>query len=270
VTNSVVLNTVTLSWTPATTGGTVQSYIIEASYEPAGAVIASLATNDASTTMVVSGVQQGIYYVRVRARNVMGTSAPSPATTVTVGPCTAPGAPTSLAYTLADNLVTLTWAAPASGVTQGYWLYAGTGPGLSNALVTSLGPAPTFSGAANLGTYYVRLAARNSCSVGPQSAELQVVVTPCAAAPDAPTNLQWSRNGSLVTLTWSAPTTGNLPSRYVIEAGTSDGGRDLLVFPTTNNATSFVASAAVGTYYVRVRGRNNCGDSTPTADVVVH
>ena len=50
----------------------------------------------------------------------------------------------------------------------------------------------------------------------------------------------------------------------------TSGAHDLLVFPTGNNATSFVASAAVGTYYVRVKGRNTCGDSTASNEVIVH
>ena len=47
--------------------------------------------------------------------------------------------------------MTLTWTPPATGVAQGYWLYAGTAPGLSNALVTPLGSAPTFAGPADWG-----------------------------------------------------------------------------------------------------------------------
>ena len=42
LTSSVVLDTVTLSWTPATSGGTAQSFLIEASYGPGQPVIASL------------------------------------------------------------------------------------------------------------------------------------------------------------------------------------------------------------------------------------
>jgi hypothetical protein len=270
ITSSVVLNTVTLSWTPASTGGTVQSYIVEASQSPGGPLIASLPTRDAATTLVVPGVQAGTYFVRVRARNVLGTSLPSPETVVNVGPCTAPGAPTGLAYSTADNLVTLTWT-PPSGVTQGYFLYAGTAPGQSDALVTTLGTAPTLSEYGAWGTYYVRIAARNSCATGPVSTpDLQVVIAACTSAPAAPTNLQWSRNGNLVTLTWTPPTSGSLPSRYVIHAGDTAGASNLLVFPTTTNATSFVAAAAVGQYYVRVVGRNNCGDSGASNEVVVH
>jgi hypothetical protein len=268
LTSSVVLDTVTLSWTPATTGGPAQSYTIEASYGPGLPVIASLNTPNATPSLVVGGVQSGSYFVRVQARNALGASTFSPGATVVVGPCSAPSAPTGLAYNTADNLVTLTWTPPASGIAQGYWLYAGTAPGLSNALVTALGPTPSFFGPAVYGTYYVRLAARNSCSVGPNSAELTVVVAPCTVRPNAPTGLGYTLNGNVVTLNWSAPASGNLPSRYVILAGSTQGAADLLAMETTSPAPTFAASAPPGRYFVRVLSRNNCGDSLAASNEV--
>jgi Matrixin len=270
IASSVVLDSVTLSWSPATTGGPAQSFTIEASYGPGQPVIATLNTTNATPSLVVGGVQPGSYFVRVQARNALGTSAFSPGTTVTVGPCTAPGTPTSLAYSTADNLVSLRWTPPASGLTQGYWLYAGTVPGGSDALVAPLlGPTPSFFGPAVYGTYYVRIAARNSCAVGPASAELTVAVRPCTSAPNAPTGLTHTRNGNVVTLNWNAPVSGNLPSRYVIVVGSAPGGSDLLAVATSSPATSFVASAPAGRYFVRVLGRNNCGDSTASDEIQV-
>jgi hypothetical protein len=268
ITSSVVLDTVTLSWTPATTGGPAQSYTIEASYGPGLPVIASLNTPHATPSLIVPGVQSGSYFVRVQARNALGVSAFSPGATVVVGPCSAPSAPTGLAYNTADNLVTLTWTPPASGIAQGYWLYAGTAPGLSNALVTALGPTPSFFGPAVYGTYYVRLAASNSCSVGPNSAELTVVVAPCTVRPNAPTGLGYTLNGRVVTLNWSAPASGTLPSRYVILAGSTQGAADRLAMETTSPATTFTASAPQGTYFVRILSRNNCGDSLSASNEV--
>jgi hypothetical protein len=270
ITNTVVLDTVTLSWTPAATGGPATSYILEAGSAPGRADITTITLNNTATSTSVGAVPAGLYYVRVRARNALGTSLPSPDTAVTVGPCSAPGVPTGLSYTTADNLVTLNWTPPAGGVTQGYWLYAGTAPGLSNALVTSLGPTPSFSGPAAFGTYYVRIAARNSCATGPLSSpDLQVVVQPCTAAPNAPTGLTYSVSGQVVTLSWSNPTSGNLPSRFVIHAGSTAGSSNLLVYPTGSTARSFTASAGTGTYFVRVVGQNNCGSSAASNEITV-
>ncbi len=185
---------------------------------------------------MVGAVPAGLYYVRVRARNSLGTSAPSPDTVVSVGPCSAPTVPTNLAYSTADDLVTITWTPPATGVTQGYWLYAGYGPGQSNALVTSLGPTPTFAGRAAIGDYYVRIAGRNSCAIGPQSPDLLVSVRACTALPNPPEALSYTRAGNVVTLRWLNPSSGNQPSRFIISAGNAPGLANLLVQNTGNNA----------------------------------
>lgn len=271
LTASVVLDTVTLSWTPATSGGAAQSFVIEASYVAGPPVIASLATADATPQLVVGAVLPGTYYVRVQARNVLGSSAFSGWTPLTVAPCTPPGAPTNVAYTTADNLVSLTWTPPASGITQGYNLYAGSAPGVTDILGAALGPEPGLSALAAYGTYFVRLAARNSCAVGPVSApDLQVVVAPCTTPPTAPSGLSFTRTGNIVTLNWNAPTTGNRPSRYVILAGSASGVTDLAALETTSNATAFQTTAPPGRYFVRVLGRNNCGDSAASNEVVIN
>ena len=269
ITNSVTLDTVTLSWTPASTGGPAQSYILDAGTAPGVTNITSIVLNSPNTSTVVGAVPPGLYYVRVRARNALGTSGPSPDTAVTVGPCEAPGQPANVLFSTADDLVTISWTPPASGVTQGYWLYAGYAPGQSNALVTQLGPTPIFAGSAPFGTYYVRLAAWNSCAVGPTSPDLQVNVLPCTAAPLPPTGLSYTRTGNIVTLTWNNPASGSLPSRFEIHAGSAPGASNLIVFSTTNNATSIQTLAPPGTYYVRVKGVNNCGPSVDSNEIAV-
>jgi hypothetical protein len=211
LTHSVSLDTVSLSWTPATTGGPATSYILEAGSGPGLADIATFVLNSSNTSTVINAVPSGIYHVRVRARNALGISGASPDTVVTVGPCQTPGVPTAMAYSTADNLVTITWTPPATGVTQGYWFYAGFAPGDSSALVMPLGPTPAFQAVAPFGTYFVRLAARNSCSVGPTTSDLQVSVVPCSGG-RALTALPHA-TGNIVTLTWNNPPP-NLLSRW--------------------------------------------------------
>ena len=267
MTNNVSLDTVTLNWTPATSGGPAQSYIIEAGPAPGQTFVTFI--NGTSTTLVVGAVPTGVYYVRVRARNALGTSNPSPETKVTVGPCTAPGPPTNLAALIGDNNVTLSWLPPATTVAQGYTLFAGTAPGLSNALVAPLPATPSFFGVAPFGNYYVRIASRNSCGTSAPTADLLVSVQPCTAAPGAPTNLAFTKNGSAVTLSWTAPAGPSGPARYVLLVGSTTGGSDLLVQATTSNATTFSAIAPNGTFFVRVQGQNACGSSGASNEVVI-
>jgi hypothetical protein len=133
-------------------------------------------------------------------------------------------------------------------------------PGQSNALVAPLGPVTSFSGAGPYGTYYVRLAARNSCAVGPvTSPDLVVNLSRCTSAPEAPVNLSATQNGNLVTLSWSPPASGNLPSRYEVHAGSATGASNRAVVVTGHSPTTLTATAAPSTYWVRVYGRNECG-----------
>jgi hypothetical protein len=83
-----------------------------------------------------------------------------------------------------------------------------------------------------------------------------------ATMPGTPGNLATSSIGSTVTLTWSAPASGDAVSSYMIEAGAAPGLADLANFATGNTGTSFSADGiGNGTYYVRVRAQNAAGTS---------
>jgi hypothetical protein len=83
----------------------------------------------------------------------------------------------------------------------------------------------------------------------------------CTAAPGAPTALSATVAGRTLTFTWTAPAgpAQNAPTRYLFEAGVTA----TTTFQTLNTgsaATSFVqVSQVAGTFFVRVRGVNNCG-----------
>jgi hypothetical protein len=269
ITANVSGSTVVLNWTPATTGGVVLSYVVEAGSSPGLANLAVLTVTGSVPSLTVNAVPPGAYYVRVRARNALGTSTASPEIVVNVAPCVLPGAPSGLAYSAADNIVSITWTPPSSSPPiQGYILSAGFGQGQSNALVTQLGPTADFSGFAPAGNYFVRVQARNACGVGPASADLLVTVQSCTAPPSAPTNLRFTKAGNVVTLNWNAPASGT-PSQYRLVVGSFAGSADLLVVNTGNNSTSFQASAPNGTYFVRVQAINLCGTSTSSNEVSV-
>ena len=269
MTASVTLNTVVLSWTPASTGGPADTYIIEAGSAPNLANLAVMPVQAPATSLTVTAVPSGVYYVRVRARNVLGTSPPSPEVVVTVGPCSVPGTPMGLTYTADGNLVSINWTAPTSGGVQGYILSAGFGPGQSNAAVVQLGPVTSFSAMAPFGDYYVRVQAVNACGAGTPSSELLVSLRPCTAAPAAPANLTFTKSGNVVTLQWNAPASGPAPARYRIVAGSAPGTVDLAVIDTSGNATTIMAAAPDGVYYVRVQSVNDCGASAFSNEVVI-
>jgi hypothetical protein len=262
---SVVASTVTISWTPATSGGIAQSYVVEAGTAPGVVNIGAIPSPGTGTSLVVGGVPPGVYWVRVRARNALGTSAgTSPDAQVVVGPCEAPGTPTAFTAAGSDTLASFTWAPPASGgAVQGYRLEVGSAAGLSNLLVLPLPATPTsFQANGPYGTYFTRLRATNACGVSEASVERQIVLAPCTAAPLAPTNLQFSVSPQrVVTLTWTPPAGGQPPRDYVVYVGSAPGGSDILVYGTGSAVPSLVATAPPQTYFVRVVARNACGQS---------
>ena len=173
-------NAVTLTWTAPATGTPATSYVVVASLSPGGTPIAGFPLQN--TTLAVSGVPNGVYYVRVIAANAEGASGPSNEIVVVVpssgGSCTAPpDAPTNFIATVQGSLVTLGWAAPAAGCAlTGYVIQAGSAPGLTNIAVLNVGALTTLSVSAPPGIYYARVLALNAFGASAPSPEIVVTV----------------------------------------------------------------------------------------------
>jgi predicted phage tail protein len=181
LTATVVGNTVTLAWQPPATGGAPFSYLVEAALSPGGAPIASLPV--VATSLTVSSVPNGVYYVRVRALSAAGISGPSNETIVVVpstGSCAAaPSAPTNFTATATGNSVTLTWSAPAGGCpATGYVVQAGSAPGLTDIAVVNVGGVTSVSAIALSGTYYLRVIALNASGISSPTGEVMLKVGP--------------------------------------------------------------------------------------------
>src|SRR5207244_2133315 len=83
---------------------------------------------------------------------------------------------------------------------------------------------------------------------------LPSITSAAATAPGAPSGLTSTVAGSTVQLTWVAPATGDAPVSYAIEAGSSAGSSNIIVFDTLSTATTFTAtSVPAATYFVRVK-----------------
>ncbi len=90
---------------------------------------------------------------------------------------------------------------------------------------------------------------------------------PCTM-PGAPTGLTGTGSGLVASFNWTAPATGGAVTDYLLEAGNTSGAANLATVSVPASATTFAASAAAGTYYVRVRARNACG-SVASNEVMV-
>jgi len=158
----------TLTW-GTSVGAT--AYILEAGTAAGASNIATFSVGAATSYAV--DVPPGTYYVRVRAANAVGTSAPS--NEIVLQGRGAPNRPTSLSQSGSGSTVNLRWTAPSGGTAPtGYVLEAGSAPGLADLAVVNLGAATTFSATVPPGTYYVRVRAVNARGSSPASNEIIV------------------------------------------------------------------------------------------------
>lgn len=89
-----------------------------------------------------------------------------------------------------------------------------------------------------------------------------------AFAPGTPQNVASAVTGNTVTLTWQAPSTGGVPTSYLVEALLSPGGDVVASIPTAATTVS-VPNVPNGVYYVRVRAVDADGVSEPSGMVTI-
>lgn len=159
---SVSGSTVALSWQAS---GPVSGYRIEVGRGPGQTNVAVVDAGPA-TTVGVTGVTEGTYYVRVRGLSPAGVSPPSNEVIVTVGGGGGSGSgswgPSNLnAVVRYNGWVDLSWH-PPSGAVDGYYILVGRGSGQSNVLAGwSDQSTYTITGLTE-GTYYIRIYAVKS------------------------------------------------------------------------------------------------------------
>lgn len=255
--------TVTASWS-AVAGAT--GYRAEAGVSPTQ-MLAGYELGPMTTFSITA--PQGIYYLRVFARNAQGVSAPSNVVGVTVSSTLVPpAAPTGLVASSSGSTVTFNVGLPAGPLT-GLIVAAGIAPGQTQAVV----PVPVASQVTlqnvPTGTYYARMHAIGPGGPSGASNEVQLTVAPAACLPPAAPAVNASATGSTVSISWGA--IGGVAG-YQLAAYTSPSGPPV---HTQNLAASSTSVAypgiPAGTYYVRVTAVNPCGGSAASslATVVV-
>jgi hypothetical protein len=212
-----------------------------------------------------SGVPPGYYRFEVYAANQFGRSGPTHSVSLAFpSSCSGPPqAPTSLR------------ALPSGWSTLFVFEPPNYGPAVSayNLNITGVGNFPisrrlfhSFDFGLDRGTYEVNLTASNSCGISaPASIAMRV------SRPDPPTNLEASVNGRTVTLTWIAPdlSPDEVPTSYVIEAGTTPGLSNPEFSVLSNSTSMTFSNVPVGTYYVHLHTISVSGFSRPSNEIRV-
>jgi hypothetical protein len=169
---AVASRTVTLSWqaTGATLAGPVD---LEARSRPAGHIVAQATFGGAH--VVVPGVPDGAYYVRVSSATAAGARLTSNQVRVVVGtPCEPPDTPAGLGAIVSAGVVRLQWrlTGPVASTVE---LAVGYAPAQTAIGPVAVGVTPLVV-AAPPGRYFVRARARNACGVSPFTADIDVLV----------------------------------------------------------------------------------------------
>lgn len=210
---------------------------------------------------------QGVYYLRVLARNASGVSAPSNVVGVTVqstqGP---PPPPTGVSASVNGSSVTFSAQLPNVQLT-GLLLVAGASPGAAQAVIPLSVAAQNTVPNVPPGVYYGRLVAVSPGGQSAPSNEVQIVVSAVTCTPPAAPVVNAQVNGLGVLISWSA-----VPGAagYRLSASTTPGGAPFLA-QNLSAATTAISnpSVAPGTYYLKVAAANACGLQTTSAEQTV-
>ena len=220
---------------------------------------------EGQTSFRMTGVAgDTIYRVSVRAHNDAGDSPWSDE--LEIMRRLAPSTPINASVSVGEADIVLSWSAPEIGAPDGYHVEHGEMD--SGELATEELPATqtsfTHSGNIEGVTYRYRVRAHNAAGESPWSETLTASRT---LAPPAPTGLTTEVSGSLITLSWTAPTTGIVDS-YEVEYGVRDSGETSASTIDAEGAgdadwTGFEHIGAQGdvTHRYRVRSVNSAGTS---------
>jgi predicted phage tail protein len=170
----------------------------------------------------------------------------------------------------------MTWSAPTTGgAPVEFVLQAAVDPGFANIVYDqgtgSIATTLTIPGVP-MGTFQLRVRARNSAGTSDPSNSQQISSVVCTAAPPPPIGFAITKLGGVaVRLAWSAPAaTSNAPTDYVIQAALGESFVPLIYNQAVGGPmTALEAQASPGTFFVRMRSRNACGDGAASNTAIV-
>jgi hypothetical protein len=251
---SIVGNQVTLRWAPPTSA-VPTGYVMQGGIAP-GQTLASLPTGSTATTFTFNA-PTGIFYLRMLAQTASGTSAPTNEVTAYVNVPAPPTAPAHLLGLASGAQLGLSWRNTSGGGTP-----TGMFLDVSGAIAATL-PLPVaetfaFNGVPP-GTYTFALRATNPSGTSAPSAPITLTFpSACTGTPQAPANLQVTKTGNQLVISWDPPTSGAAISNYVL---TVSGALSLAIPLSTRTIGGAVPA---GSYTFSVSAVNPCGTGVAT------
>ncbi len=196
----------TLTWDAPARGGPIVSYVLSVGGSFLGARL-PLPSAATSYSTPLPNTYVGTFGVTVSAVNQLGEGPPSAVFMLILGPTAVPDPPRNLTAQVVGNLLTVAWQPPVSGALS--YVLRATGSSFQG--VWTLPTESTFftapAGQMAPGNYAFTVSAVNTLGESAATAPATVTIGPPCPVPSAPT-LSASRNGNVVSFSWTTPTVG--------------------------------------------------------------
>lgn len=259
---SIAGNLVTLRWKPPLFGPAPTAYVLDGGVAP-GEVLATIPTGSASPTFTFMA-PPGAFYVRLRSLSGAHASRASSEIRIYVGIETGPTAPTNLLGMVKGSELGLSWRNTFGGGAPTSIVLDVSGA-LTMSMPIGLTESFSFTGVP-AGTYTLSVRAINAAGTSGSSNSVTLTFpTSCSGAPQTPTNFFVAKGGNVLSLSWQPSASGSAATSFQVDATGAYTGR----FPWT--ARTLTTAVPPGTYSVRVRAVNACGNSgfTPVQTISV-
>jgi len=220
-------------------------------------------TGSITETVITGLVNETIYYVWIKAKNVVGTSGFSPAANAKPSAfAVLPEIPSVPSVTAGNRELNVNWQSVEGALSYEVW--TGTTNNSTTAQKNGAdvsGTSVTLTGLTNDTTYYIWIKAKNNIGVSDLSLRASGTPSAFAATPSAPQNAPTIIAGSgQLTVSWSAAEGANV---YEVWAGTDTNptlatkrGGDV------TGLSSVITGLTNGTaYYVWIKAKNDVGIS---------
>jgi Fibronectin type III domain len=261
---SVTSSSVTISWVPNLTGGTIASFSVYA----VGVAGSPFSAGASATQLTIQGLSANSTYnnaVFVMAVNSVATSQPTYAPSFTTPPNT-PGVVLGVQAIAGVGAATVSWVAPVTGGTPATYVATAT-PVVSGADVTTTVNYPqsscVLSGLTNGVAYTVAVAARNAAGFGASSTSTISFVP--QGVPAAVTSISIvSTTSNSVTVSWTPDLTAGNVQYYYVYATTINGSPFTVNSPNTQYTVGGLMSGTTYNNLIYIVAANAVASSSPT------